>query len=309
MRPPSSEVVVPYEVSCSCGQLLRGQRQPQRQIIRCPGCGRKRFVLPSSPWFAARPPAWTTSSSIAGPLLKRLLLVLVLGGVAAMGLIFLIARPYLRRPPSSAEAVTPADIRAQLEAGERHLREGNVHLALRELKAASVQRDRHPDALRRDEHHRLEQLRRQSDLLAHLLDRSLEEIVRQAMQHHDDEEWNTKFEDYRGRTVVFEDVLRRDGQGQPVLGSYVVYAGDIEARIALEDLILLRQLPLDPPRRWLFGARLAACRREEGGRWVIRFEPDSAVLLTDESATVCCPGPLDEERRAVLKRQDDWLRR
>ncbi len=94
------------------------------------------------------------------------------------------------------------------------------------------------------------------------------------------------------------------------LGFYVVRGGDVEARVALEDVPLLKQLPLDPPRRWLFGARLASCQREEGGVWVLRFEPQSAVLLTDEgAAAVCCPGPMDAELRAVLRRQQEWLER
>ena len=66
---------------------------------------------------------------------------------------------------------------------------------------------------------------------------------------------------------------------------------------------------MDGPRRCLFGARLADCKREEGGRWVFRFEPESAVLLTDEGATAaCCPGPIDDLRE-ILRRQDEWLRR
>jgi len=138
----------------------------------------------------------------------------------------------------------------------------------------------------------LKQLRRQSDLLAHLLDRSLEEILRQAMQHRNDDEWREKFEDYRGRSVLFDDRLRADASGRTILGSYVVRVGDVEARLALEDLLLLKQkpLPLDPPPRWLFGARLASCQREAGGVWVFRFEPDSAVLLTDEDAAAAWRG-------------------
>jgi hypothetical protein len=301
MRRPSADVVVPYEVSCLCGQPLRGRRQRSRQIASCPRCGRKHFILPSSPWLAPAAAAGGPASRLN---LRRLLIAIVLGGALAMGLSFLLIRPYLRRP------VTRADARSLLEAGEHQLREGNVHLALKELNAALEQRDRHPNALSREEHHRLEQLRRQTDLLARLLDRPLEEILLQAMQHRNDEEWREKFADYRGRTVVFDDVLRCDAQGRPVLGFYIVSVAGVEARVALEDLVLLRRLPLDPPRRCLFGARLASCRREEGGIWVVRFEADSAVLLTDEdAAAACCPRPLDEELLAVLKRQDEWLRR
>lgn len=302
MRRPAAEAVLPYEVWCVCGRPLRGQRQSTRQIISCPSCGRKRFILPNSPWPAseASPP----KGQAARLNLNRFLLVIVLGGVLALALIFLLVRPYLRRP------IAPGDSQALLAEGERQLRQGNVFLALKTLNAALDQRNRNTNTLSREEHHRLEQLWRQTALLARLLDQPLEDILHQAMQHRNDEEWRAKFAQYRGRTVVFDDVLRRDTQDQPMLGSYVVRVGDMEARVAPEDLTLLRQLPLDPPRRWLFGARLADCRREAGGVWVFRFDPDSAVLLSDEmAAAVCCPAPLEEELLDVLKRQSEWLRK
>jgi hypothetical protein len=240
-----------------------------------------------------------------------LLLVVVVGGLAAMGAIVLIVRSYLQHSSNTDSARTPgAEIRARIEAGRRALREGSFRLALKELNAAAWQREQTPNVLSREEHQTLNQLRRQSDLLAHLLNESLEEILHQGMLHRNDDEWREKFEDYRGRAVLFDDVLRRDPSGKPMLGNYEVRLGETEARVSLEDLHLVRQLPLDPPRRWLFGARLASCRREEGGAWIIRFEPESGVLLTDEDAVSSCyPGPLDNELRAVLKRQDEWLRR
>lgn len=306
MRGPSLEVIVLYEVACLCGRPLRGQRQQGHQIISCPSCGRKRFILPSSPWLApgvgAQPPQLN---------LRCFLIAIVLGAALAMGLCLLILRPYLRRGGASAGVSTSrGDARSQLEAGQQQLRDGNVFLALSELNAAFEQSSRHPGALDGQQHAHLAQLRRQVDLLARLLDQPLEEMVLQAMQHRSDEEWAEKFGHYRGRTVVFDDVLRRDGQGRPVLGSYAVRVMGVEARVALEDLVLLQHLALDPPRRCLFGARLASCRREEGGIWVIRFESDSAVLLTDESAAAaCCPLPLDKDLLDVLERQKKWLRR
>ena len=300
----------PYEVKCDCGAVLRGQRRPHHQIVPCPGCSRKQFILPATPW---RAPA--SASSLRGSTVYvhpgRFLLVVVAGGAAAAGLIFLAVKPYLRHSEREASSrASSQDIRARIAAGRRALGEGNVRLASHALGAALEEHARNPAALDREELHRLQQLHRQSDLLARLLDRSLEEILQQALHHRDDEEWRAKFEDYRGRSVVFDDVLRRDSGGRPTLASYVVQVDEVKARLALEDLALMRQLPLDPPQRWLFGVRLMSCRREEGGVWVIRFEPDSAVLLTDEeAATACCPGPLDAVLRALLARQNDWLQR
>jgi hypothetical protein len=302
MRRPPAEAVAPYEVSCVCGRTLRGQRQATRQIISCSNCGRKRLVFPNSPWQA--PAVSTGARQVARFTLKRLLLFIIFCDILAMALIFFVLRPYLRRPEAAA------DLRAHLVEGESRLRQGHVFLALEELNTALEQRKRYSHALSRDEHHRLEQLWRQTDMLARLLDQPLEDIVNQARQHRNEEEWRAKFDYYRGRTVIFDDILRNDTQNRPILGSYIVRSGDIEARLALEDLSLLRQLPLEPPRRWLFGARLAGCGREAGGGWVVHFEPGSGVLLSDEiAAAVCCPAPLDEELLAVLKRQDEWLRR
>ncbi|HEY7313243.1 MAG TPA: hypothetical protein VH643_28095 [Gemmataceae bacterium] len=241
---------------------------------------------------------------------RRLVLVILVGGAAAMGLIFLVVNSYLRRAAVPNSDMSAADARALTASGQRELREGNVRLALKKLNAAIEQRSRNPNSLSRDELHKLKQLRRESELLAQLLNDPLEEILQQALQIRNEDEWREKFEDYRGRSVLFEDVLRSDAAGRPMLGIYVLRAGDVEARIALEDLTLLRDLPLDPPRRWLFGARLASCRREEGGVWIVRFEPESGVLLTDEAAaSACWPGPVDDELRDVLTRQDKWLRR
>jgi hypothetical protein len=40
---------------------------------------------------------------------------------------------------------------------------------------------------------------------------------------------------------------------------------------------------------------------------VIRLDPDSGVLLTDEDAAgACCPRPLDPPLRAVLAEQAAW---
>lgn len=300
-----------YELTCICGRTWRGQRQERAQTVPCPACGRKRFVLANSPWPSADGSP-TAAEPTQDPRLRvwRLSLVVLAGGLAAMGLLFFGLKWYLRQeagPNRLAAAVE--DLGARIAEAEQALKDGNYRLAVRELKSASETAERHPDRLTRVEHQHLRQLERQAELLAHLLDDPLEEILQQAVQHRNEEEWREKFADYRGRSVLFDDVLRRDAKDRPDLASYRVRAGNVEARLALEELPLLRELPLDPPRRWLFGARLADCRREEGGQWVIHFEPDSAVLLTDEGAAAsCCPGPLDDGLRAMLLRQDEWLR-
>lgn len=77
----------------------------------------------------------------------------------------------------------------------------------------------------------------------------------------------------------------------------------------LTDLTILSRLPLERPYRVLFGARLASVGREAGGRLVVRFQPDSGVLLTDPGAVRACllGQPPDDALSEVLRRQQDWL--
>jgi hypothetical protein len=197
---------------------------------------------------------------------------------------------------------------ARWSAGQRSLAEGNFRLARRALDEAVAARARRPDLLAGAEYRQLDQLRRQADLLARLSPRSLEEILRQAALVRDPDEWEAQFSDYRGRTVLFDDVVARDTKGRPALAFYAVRVNDETARVALEDLTLLEYLPLDPPQRMLLGARLSRCGREEGGAWVVRLEPDSAVLLTDPgAAAAACPAPAETDLAEVLRRQERWL--
>jgi hypothetical protein len=195
-----------------------------------------------------------------------------------------------------------------MTAGREALAAGNFRRARTLLEQAVRLRQREADGLSPAEQRRLAQLYRQADLLANLLHLSLEEVLQQGLRLRDEDEWQAQFADHRGRSVLFDDVVRRDDAGRPVLSGYVVEAGGVQARVALEDLEVLRHLPLDPPRRLLFGARLSGCAREEGGAWVVRFQPDSGVLLTDPGAAACCPAPLDPALREVLRWQEEWQR-
>ncbi len=88
----------------------------------------------------------------------------------------------------------------------------------------------------------------------------------------------------------------------------MVRAAEEKAILKL-DLDLLRRLPLGQPRHVIFGARLANVSRGAGGVWLIEFERDSGVLLTDEgAASILFPGAMDENVREVLREQSTWLR-
>jgi hypothetical protein len=222
--------------------------------------------------------------------------------LAVLIAVFLVLLPQLSRPPSTGDAS------ARLETARRLLEEGSFHRALEELDAAERERQSRPASLGREETRRLERLRRQGRLLDALLNEPLEDLLRQASSVRRDAEWQQHFaRDYKGRTVLFDDEVGLDAAGRPELRSYAVEVGGERARAALEDLTLLRQLPLVPPQRLVFGARLARFERDGDG-WVIGFEPDSGVLLTDPEALASWrPSLLDDDLRAVLRRQEGWL--
>jgi hypothetical protein len=234
----------------------------------------------------------------------------LVAGAATLALVvvaFLALLPYLTRRQSAAPDRQSAEQVRKLQASAKQaLAAGNYYSAFRDTDTAKELSDRHPDALTRDERRELVQLWRQSDLLAHLLDVSLQEIVRQASLAPEDD-WGPRFRElYQGRAVLFDDRLRYDVVGRPALHTYEVRLGDERVRLAVDELKVLRHLPLDPPPRVLFGARLAKVGREQGA-WVVRFDPDSGVLFTDPDAALCVPA--DDELRAVLERQAEWLRK
>jgi hypothetical protein len=307
----ASSAPAPFAISCSCGRAVHGLRQQLHQVLPCPGCGRRLFVLPQDCWVGpTAPPA---------ALGRRLVRVGLLAGLIALGstaAVYVGLRPFLARPaatggPIADAAADPASqLRRLTDDGRRALREGNFRRARRLLNEARLLGARNPAALPAAEGPHLEQLARQADLLADLLRVPLEEILRQGQRLRDEEEWQAQFADYRGRSVLFDDTVRADSRGRPTLAVYRVAAGGVTARLALEDLTLWQAVPADIPWRMLLGARLAGCGREAGGGWVFHFERDSGVLLTDRgAAAACCPVPLEPELEEVLRRQARWLGR
>ncbi|MFO0842936.1 MAG: hypothetical protein U0797_11150 [Gemmataceae bacterium] len=291
---------VTYEVGCPCGQKLQGERQARHQVVTCPGCRRGVFVLPRSPF--ATPPSQGAVTAQPALLWRSWRAPLAAAAVCLAVVLsaFHLAWPYLMREdklgPLKTDNAPPGKPPTTIEEGRRALAQGRFRVARQML-------DEVPGQGRE-----LARLRRQAALLASLSPRSLEEIVRHAKLVRDPDEWARQFDDYRDRSVLFDDAVRRDAAGEPVLANYVVEAGDAPVRVALGDLLVLRDLPLDDAPRLIFGARLAGCGREEGGGWVVRFDPDSGVLLTELAAVEACyPAPLDPGVKPTLERQARWL--
>jgi hypothetical protein len=305
----------PYEVACACGQVARGTRQARHQVVRCGSCRQPVFVLPASPlphWSTADVPA---PSGVAPSLAARRspqrfwLWPLVAGAatlaVAAICIVSLLW--YLRPPHQAAAPARVEDVAAVVDAGRNDLAAGKFRLAAGQLQRAVALLEQQPERQGGPRAREVSQLRRQAALLADLLTEPLGGILQSAATQHD-EEWEAQFaENYLTRSVVFDAEVSRNGAGQLRL-DFHVRAGAEPARIDVNDLKLLAKLPRDRPPRLLFGARLASIAREPPGVWVVRFDPDSGVLLTDPgAAAAACPGPADDELTDLLRRQKQWL--
>jgi hypothetical protein len=296
---------VPFEVSCGCGRLQRGLRSTQAQVLRCDGCGEPVFVLPRSPLsvLPAQDGAQSTGSRRRSPWLLPLAAAAVT--LVVVVVVFILVFTTWLRPGSSGpsgggereEAAVPDAAESMVE-GRKLLRDRSFRQALKVLQAAH-DRDRR--------NRELKQLYRQARLLAEQMDVSLETVI-ENLRDLPEKERPEKFKDYAGKSVLFDDVIRRDHRGVHHLTGYEVKVGGEKARVDL-DLKLLRALPLEQPRRLLFGARLESVARGDGGLWIVRFDPDSGVLLTDEGAARACGlPPLDAELRALLRQQAAWVR-
>jgi hypothetical protein len=281
-----------FRVRCRCGAAAEGPRLPRAQVVPCPACRARLFVFPSGP----KTPAQTASKHRAwrGPLLAAAVCLLVLGG----GLVILL--PWLARP-IAPDGPAMEGLRSQVE-------KARAHLALRRFHRAKADLAQLPlAAFPADEARAIIQLRRQAGLLASLSLVPVEDIVRQARFVTDRKEWAAQWAEHRGRAVLFDAALRRDVDGRPAFVHHVVMVDEEPVRLALEDDVLLRDLPLDKEVRVIFGVRLAACEREEDG-WVIRLEPTGGVLFTDRPAVEAAfPGDLGPDLAEVLERQQAWL--
>ncbi len=313
-RPDASQ---PFRVACVCGHIVAGLRRQRFQVIPCPSCGNEVFILGYSPI----PSSAARKTTVAGrdPVrLRPWWLAPAIAGVVTLALVvaaFLVLFSWLNtravQQRASEEDRTSAEHEESraLAAARQALAEEKYQIAVREFERARVLRVEHPLALGPAENADLDRLQRQTALLADLLSESLGEILQRAAGMREDE-WKAQFlARYQNRAVIFDDRVQRDPAGVPHLTTYEVRAPGEPAVISLEQLTVLKGLPLDSPQRMLFGARLRSVAREGAGLWVIRFTPDSGVLLTDEiAAQHCFPQPLDQELKSVLKRQTEWSR-
>jgi len=240
---------------------------------------------------------------------------LLAGGVTLLLLVAVFAAllPYLSRPIANnqpATLPTAAQLQEHIAEGQRALADGNFNLALGEFNKALDLRERQSDLLSAKQQRDLIQLQRQSDLLARLYNQPLQDLLKEALLTPRAEEWTLRFETvHKGRTILLDDVVQRDpASGRLVLACFELRAGDEKAVVSVDDLKILQMMPLEPARRLIFGGRLKSAAREERGAWVLHFEPESGVLMTDaDAAAACWPTPLDAEAVRTLQRQAERL--
>jgi hypothetical protein len=309
-------LAVPFHLTCACGRVVEGSRQGKHQARRCPQCNQPLFVLPYVRYAAGTgtqsltdgspvPPGTPPPPRLSwrGPRIAAL--VTLSAVIAGYAVLFTAWRAPEITPAPPGDLLSPS---ACVREGCRLLAEGDPRAALVRFDEAN----RRPESLTRMERRQLDQGRRQAALITNLLREPLQAILEEGKGERREEEWLARFEqNFRGKAVIFDDWVQRDGPGSYALVVYEVWAGQgatrEKARVELGDLQLIRGLKIDQPRRLLFGARLVSCQREALGAWVFRFEPDSGVLLTEEGAVACGLVPLDDPLRQVLREQESWI--
>jgi hypothetical protein len=269
------------------------------------------FILPQSPLpplvdqggqAVANEPKTAT---LLSPTVRRALVCLLALGAAGLLLWGLAVRPVWFGRESPPVRVDDLDeIRVHISQGQQSWREGNFQSAVEEFRVA---RRIETDLSGKPEFSQLDQLLRQAELLADLLAESLEEVSHQMEGLGEREAQSVFVRRFKGKAVVFYSGVRQDANGKYYM-DYRLVNGAWESSADLGNLVLFKQLPLREPTTVLFGARLEQMRRQANGSWLIGFQPDSAVLLTDlDAATGCCFGVAnDDELRAVVARQAEW---
>jgi hypothetical protein len=236
-------------------------------------------------------------------------------GVTLVGVILLLAVLVKTTLAPDTRPKLSAAIGQHIDAGRQALAAGRFTTAVQEFDAAMALSDRVPEPLAASERRQVVQLQRQAALVNDLLAESLDDILRHAVElsERDEAEWQAVFDRrYQGKALIFDADVRWEPPGRWLL-EYAIFVRGRLVPIDLSDLTLLQDLyrhqllSQQKPQRLLLGVRLASVRLEPGGIWVIRFQPDSGVLLTDaRAAAFWYAHPLREIQEA-LDRQLAWV--
>jgi hypothetical protein len=197
----------------------------------------------------------------------------------------------------------PPDAEANKKTAAERLQQAGRYLAGGMFRLAADELQDEPGDLPANQKRRWRQLQREAALFADLCTEPLEDILQHAAGVPE-REWHADFpRRYRDRSIIFDTIVKRKANGK--LHAFYVFARVDKTHIEVDDLELFRHLPLELPRRILFGARLASIRLEPPGpAWVVHFQPESGVLLTDaKAAGLCCPGLNEPDALRILDEQ------
>lgn len=194
----------------------------------------------------------------------------------------------------------------QVAAGRRAWKQGHLQAAVQAF-AQAVQLRRHlPAAEGYPTVGQVVGWYHQAGLLADASTDSLQEVLQQ-LEGLDEDELHAVFaKRYRGKSVIFFTEMRRDAAGQYQM-QYDLGRPGRPVRLALGDLKLLRQLPLQEPQLMLFGVRLADVQRQPDRAWLIELDPESGLCITDpDAARTCLVGYPEEKVLDLIQRQALW---
>lgn len=297
-----------YEIVCTCGQVCRGHRRARHQVIRCIVCKRLLFILPVSPLPRVVPPGGDSVIAHRPPAPSRWWL----GPVAIVGLTlsFLavavacwISFYVLSSRPVDAPRASLPEIESQVAQGRNSMADGNYAEAADVLSKAQANLARQPNLMAPADRRRLTQLHRQAAILADWPREPLDKILARTLPLNDDE-WRAVAASYRGKSTVLDLIIRRDASRQYQV-NFPRPMAVARLRLELHNQKLLDSLPLDAPQRVIFSVRIADIRREDQNGFSARFDPDSAVLLTDVSANTLTDIP-EPTFRALMEQQQNW---
>ncbi|MGF1577774.1 MAG: hypothetical protein ACFCD0_00260 [Gemmataceae bacterium] len=318
----------PFTIPCNCGHVLTGTRKATHQILVCPACKSKRFVLPLSPFSEIIPQQETsqstTNSKVPSLFLERAAMVgIVIVFLALLtGTVVPLCFPTSSstKPASQAPKLTTVKAKRAIQKHQQHVKEcisrGQFYLAQSHLKTIANFHKYHPEFVANTGTlvHQLRELAIFADLLAP----GLEDLLDQAIDLDKDDWVETLRNRYQGKSVILDTYLRVEGG--TLVSDYRIYGKDrCVATIQVRNLVALerycksqiKQQEGEPERiRVLFGARLEALEPVGPKVWRIRFERKSGVILTNyEALLVCCPGSDDQATAACMRRQCEWVLR
>jgi hypothetical protein len=235
-------------------------------------------------------------------------MLVILGLCAGLGvLVFLVVWLPSRQSTPDAAVLDAATFQRRLATARQQLDAGAFRTAADEFGVLLRAWQNQTELAALADGPALRQWARESAALADLCGETLEEILDHAAGVAE-AEWLADFPHrYQGKAFLFDLEIRAAGP-RHFTHPYLLWARGEKAVLDLDDLELLANLPLDPP-RVIFLARLAQVRREAQRGWVVRLQPGSGVLLTEPAAArLSCPALAGPEVETILGRQLTWAR-